>query len=199
MTTKRIIGLSCLGVSILGITGCAKYRAKPLKNIHPEFNCKTHNQSDVTFAYKPFTKDDCMEYLDRDVIKAGFQPIHIHLENNSSEPIIFSTEGISFPCVPMDVVAKKVHTSTSSRVLAWGIPGLFIWPFLIPAVVDGIGSAEANGQLDVDFAGKSVKGQIIQPRTSLDGLIFVRLNEYREPFTVTVIGQKTGDKIIFGE
>ena len=44
---------------------------------------------------------------------------------------------------------------------------------MVPAVVDGIGSAQANEQLDNDFALKSLHDQTIKPYSMINGLIFV--------------------------
>jgi hypothetical protein len=51
--------------------------------------------------------------------------------------------------------------------------GLFIWPFLIPAVVDGVGSAQANQKMEDDYAYKEIKDERIQPNGLLNGVVFV--------------------------
>jgi hypothetical protein len=199
MTVLKIVGLSTSVLGLLALTGCASYKARPLPILHNQNVTHSQNTNDAKFSYKLFTEVDCMDYFDRDIIKAGYQPVQIHIENSSDEDLVFSVQGINMPCATTEEVAKSVHTSTAGRVCAWGIPGLFLWPLLIPAVVDGIGSSEANQQLDVDFAGKSVKGQIIHQNSNLDGVIFVPKRSFKDPFTLTLIGKRTGDKYIFGE
>lgn len=178
-------------------SGCARYRALPLPKLGNP--CSTHriDTEDIRFAYKVYDANDCQQFLGRNVLKKGYQPIQLTINNSTGRYLKFSARSISFPCVPPFEIAKKVETSTVSRVLGWGIPGLFIWPFLIPAVVDGIGSEKANQMLNFDYATKFARSQIIEPFSTLNGLIFVPLESFNPVFTVTLVDQETNEKIAF--
>ena len=71
--------------------------------------------------------------------------------------------------------------------MSYGVAGLFLWPFFIPAVVDGVKSSQANQRLDEDFAKKELADQIISPYNTINGLIFVPKNEFSRDFTVTAV------------
>jgi len=68
---------------------------------------------------------------------------------------------------------RQVHTSTIKRTGRYGLPGLFFWPLLVPAIVDGLGSEKANEKLDADFVQKSLHVQIVRPYSLVNGLILV--------------------------
>lgn len=145
-------------------------------------------------AHKRFNKQDCLTYLDRNVIAQGYQPIHITMANNSEKTFHFDPMNISLPTAPYYQVADLVHTSTKGRVLGYGIASLVFWPFLIPAVVDGLGSAEANKQLDIDFANKSLSCGILYAWNFLNGLIFVPFEYAAQHFEITLVDQETNDR-----
>ena len=94
-------------------------------------------------------------------------------------------------------VARKVHTSTTLRVLGWGIPGIAVWPLLIPAVYDGIQSKDANKALDQEYLAKAVKEGTIQPHSSANGVVFVPKEQASKPLEMILVNQKTNEKLVF--
>jgi hypothetical protein len=195
--SRQLILLSSLACFLLLSTGCARYRALSLPKLMYDCAPTTAHEQPITFMYKVLTPRECNMYLDRDVIKAGYQPVHITILNNSPRHLFFSQKAISLPCATAHEVAEKVHTSTVTRALAYGIPALILWPLALPAIVDSAKSAEANRQLDSDFALKTVDECIIKPYSALNGLIFIPCHAFRNNFTVTLVDQGTGEKLDF--
>lgn len=103
----------------------------------------------------------------------------------------------SVPLSPTNNVASAVHTSTAGKVLAWGIPGLFIWPFLIPAIYDGVLSSNANDALDADYTAKAVNEHIIQPHSSFNGIAFIPKEKMKESIDMFLVNQRTSEKLSF--
>ncbi|MBA3954465.1 hypothetical protein H0X48_04055 [Candidatus Dependentiae bacterium] len=198
-TFHRLTVLSTLVCSLLLSVGCARYRATSLPKLMSDCSpaARPSEQQPITFMYKALTPRECKLYLDRDVIKAGYQPLHITIVNNSPRYLYFSQQAISLPCATASEVAQKVHTSTVTRALAYGLPALIVPPLAIPAIVDSAKSAEANRQLDSDFALKTVDDCIIKPYSSLNGLIFIPCNAFRNNFIITLVDQATGEKLDF--
>ena len=184
-------------VSIL--SGCANYSASPLNSLSSQIILETSDikNNDVIITAKIFNKSDCRKYLDRDVIKKGYQPIQIYIQNNSNKIYSFALDRISLPCARAKDVARKVHTSTAGRTAAYGVPALFLLPLAvlgapaqsaaIPAVVEGVKSTQANKALDRDFSAKTAMDQTIFPHTHLNKIIFVPVNDYQETFKITLI------------
>lgn len=182
-------------IALLGLSGCARYKAQPLNRLATGLGQNSKEQT-ISFAYRVFSQSDCKKYLDRDVLAKGYQPIHITLSNNTNRYLYVSTTGFSLPCVMAEEVAQKVHTSTSKRAVSYGVAGLFIWPFLIPAVVDGVGSSQANQQLDLDFGQKTIRDQTVSPYSTINGLIFVPCAYFHEDFTFTVIDSENQERFV---
>lgn len=180
-------------LALLALTGCAKYRPLPLNRIkiHPSlYSLDEH----IAFVHHVFDLEDCFTYLDRNVLYKGYQPINITFTNNSNKFLYLSKANFSFPCVSSLEVAQKVHTSTVKRVVGYGVAGLFVWPFLIPAIVDGIGSTEANQKLDFDFKYKSLHTQTVPPYTTVSGLIFVSVENFSHDFSLTVVDAESSKR-----
>ena len=186
-----VIGFICL----ITLSSCASYNAYALSNLSSSIivhQNRGEEKISVRGVAKPFNKSDCIKYLDRDVISAGYMPVQIYIENNSSTAYIFDTERLSLCCAHVEEVARKVHTSTLGRIAVYSAGALVIGPLLIPAIVDGIKSADANKALDVDFLIKSAQNQTLQPYSHINKIIFVPVEAYHPNLSVTLIDTNTG-------
>ncbi len=192
MTQQRVLFLVSI-LSLLGLAGCAKYKARPLNKLRTNMGQK-HEHQCICFNHKAFDHADCKRYLDRDVIKEGYQPVQIEITNNTDRCLKISPASFPFPIATPESIARLVHTDTVARAVGYGVVGFFCWPFIIPAIVDGIGSAEANEALDDDFADKSLTTHVIQPYSSINGLIFVPRRDYQDDFSFTVVDAQNNQK-----
>ena len=192
---QRMLILNIGFITILSLTGCAHYNARPLKRLNRVITPEIKEQS-IYFSYYVFKKEDCQYYLDRDVIFEGYQPIQISISNNSEETFYFSPKSLSLPSVPIEEVAQKVHTSTAGRAAGYSLAGLFLFPFFIPAIVDGVKSSHANEKLDTDFNNKSFGEQTINSYTTINGLVFIPVSEYEYNFSFVLTNTKTNKPII---
>lgn len=184
----------CL-LSLFTLAGCARYKAQSLHRLVPPAAMQS-NAPSISFAHRVFTPQDCKKYLDRNVIAKGYQPVHITLVNNTNRFIRVSPHAFSFPCVDAYEVAQRVHTSTVKRAVGYGIAGLFVWPLLIPAVVDGFGSEKANEKLDYDYNAKLLRERIVKPYSTINGLVFVPVNDFENSFTLRVVDANTHEQFI---
>lgn len=181
-----------IAATLVGLSGCARYKAQPLKTLMR----RPKADQSLSFEYKAFTTRECVRYLGRNVLAQGYQPIQITFTNNTDRYIRISPKNFSFASITPQEVAQRVHTNTAGRAIGYGVAGLFIWPFLIPAVVDSIGSAEANEQLDADFSYKALRSQTIKPYSSANGIIFAASDDFDESFTFTVIDQESNQRFM---
>lgn len=174
-----------LGFSSL--SGIAHYKAIPLDHLIT----KNSEDSNLFFEYKVFNKSDCKKYLGRkEVSDRGYQPIQIQITNNTDKSFKFSLNDFSFPCVSCDEVADKVEFNTTKRLVAWGVPAFFIWPLIIPFIIEAVESPKANEQLHADFSKKSLRDQIIEPNSSINGLIFVTKEHFNSSFSFSIANTK---------
>jgi len=181
----KSLSLRLLSIILLfGLSGCARYRVKGLKTLTKNAQVK---QQSISFSYRIFTMADCRKYLGRNAILRGYQPVQITFVNNSDKYFVVSKRGLSFDCERTKTVAKQLHFNTNARIVGYSILGLFLWPFIIPAVVDGIGSSKANKQMDADFATKALVKQVVEPHTTINGIVFVDADApFDEEFTFAV-------------
>jgi len=196
MKPINFVVLSFLCVSLLGLAGCASYQARPLKSLINQSSSESKEQS-VSFVSHTFTKSDCKRYLDRDVIAKGYQPIQLTITNNSNRHLRLAMDSFSMPIVFPEEVAEKVHTSTIKRATSYGIGALFIPILVIPAVVDGVGSSQANQKLDIDFDQKSMRDTVINPHSTINGLIFTPVEGFNPAFSFSVFDTKTNERFVF--
>ena len=174
--------------------GCASYKPAPLTSLQPEFAPYSETIENVTLACKPLSREECKRFFDRDIIDKGYQPVQMTIVNDSSRYILFSTQGISLPVCSPQEVAEKCHTSTAGRASAYGVAGIFIWPLLVPAVVDGVGSSQANTKLDRDFNEKNMEQMVINPYATHNGIVFFSKSEYQDSFFVRLVDKETTQK-----
>jgi hypothetical protein len=189
MKKRTILKATLIPVTLAAfLTGCASYDAAPLNNPSPEaFHSSQSRNEEVQIVARAFDKNDCSTYLDRDVVRKGYQPVQLFIQNNSDKNFLFSLNRISLPCARPDEVADKVHTSTVGRVVGYGAGALIFWPLVIPAIVDGIKSSEANTALDSDFVAKTAKDQVIYAHSHVNTLIFVPVNSYQPSFNLSLL------------
>lgn len=184
----------------VALTSCASYRATALNNLSPDLisTTKTKHREDVVVCAKTFDKCDCKKYLDRDVIACGYYPVQLYIENNSNRDYAFSLSRVSLPCARPEEVAEKVHTSTVGRAAGYGAAAFFTCGlFVIPAIVDGVKSSNANAALDSDFCAKAARDQIVYQHSHTNMLIFVPASAYQSTFTVTLLDQGTNQAKTF--
>ena len=175
------------------LAGCAGYRPRSLKRLTPK---PVPQHENILFDAKALNNCDCSTYLDRNVICAGYTPIQIAVKNESNQYIEFTTDKINLNTVPASLVAESVYQSVLARALGYGIPGLFIWPLLIPAVLDSIWATEANEMLLRDYLGKAISNKTLVPDSELEGLIFVANNQYQNKLEVTLVNRDSLEKIV---
>lgn len=178
---------------LIGLSGCARYKAMPLRPL--KNSSLLVEQGCISFDYMVFDEEDCEEYLDRNVIDKGYQPIQVTLTNNTDR---YFTLSLNHCGVHAKEVAQASHTNTKARALGYGLAGVASSGLLfVPAIVDGIGSSNANKKLDRDFSQKALRRkQTVQPYTTINGLLFIDCDDYDDnnQFTLCLTDQKTNQQ-----
>lgn len=187
---KTLLSLG-VAASVL-LTGCASYQSSSLSALDPNYVEKYTEVEGVSIGCKAFSVNDCYTFLDRNVIAKGYQPIQLTFDNKTNHRYLFSAQSVSVPCVQPDAVAKTVHTNTVGRAVGYGVGGLFLWPLFIPAVVDGIGSSNANKELDIDYNSKARYRMVIEPQGFEKTILFIPRSEFAPIFNLTLQEQDTG-------
>ena len=187
--------LASLLIPLIALSSCASYKAASLNTLSSEIMLYNTSEEQVVIVAKAFNKADCKKYLDRDVISKGYQPVQIYIQNNSDKNYHFSLDRINLACARPDEVADKVHTSTAGRVAGYTTAAVLSFGILvIPAVIDGVKSSQANDSLDNDFSAKTARDQIIYQHSHFNKLVFIPVNEYQQRFSITLLDEANKPK-----
>lgn len=177
----------------LFLSGCARYDATTLCAFSSDL---TQDTLGISVAAKAFSKEDCKQYLDRNVICKGYQPIQIYIENTTDSSYLFSTSRISLPIAPPDEVAQKVHSSMVGRIAGYGAAAVLASPFIaVPGIIDGFISVKANKTLDQDFQSKAARDCVILPYSHANMILFVPKKSFKDTFSVTLVDEKTNKPV----
>ena len=143
-----------------------------------------------------FTKEECEGYLGRDAISAGYKALKINIENHTENYLQFSSQGISLKTVPANVVAKKVYRNTSGRIAGWGIGGLIMPLVWIPGIVHSASAYKNNKKTSENFALKALADRVIAPNSNIEGVIFTKINDYKDTFDIVLTDINSQEKIV---
>lgn len=173
-------------LSIILISGCAKYKPKPLKTSHGS-PVREHN---VTICTHQLSKSECRHYFSRRITDKGYQPIQVSIINNSNETYILDASNIGLQIESWHTVAQACHIGTGRRFVSWFIPALFVSPFLISALVDASKASKANTQLNTDFNQRSISLEskiYIHPQTRINKVFFVAIENFYPDFDIILV------------
>ena len=178
------------------LVGCAKYRPHPLQRPM----VKTEEQHDVKVSATLLKEQDCSYYFSRRVIDKGYQPIQLCIRNNSANSYVFDSSSLNVQIEERDFMVKLLQLDTAKRVAPYAITGLFLGLFLIPAIVEGVKSSQANKELDRDFSKRVISSNsrvVIAPDSSFNRVMFVRADNMNHELAVELVCRKTKEKLNF--
>lgn len=177
--------LVILVVGCMALSGCATYHAGRLPSSDVGTFSNMQDQDGLKVAVKFFDARESKQIFGVGKVHNLYQPVYIAIDNRTKAPYQFAKgTSINKQSIPAEEVAKNCGFSTVGRATTYGVAGLFIWPLLIPAVVDGVGSAQANQKMESDYTYKEIKDDRVQPNGLLNGVIFVDKMKAGEEFVI---------------
>ncbi len=177
--------------------GCASYNTMSLPSADVYAYSNRQAQKDITISVEFFDASKTQKIFKANLLKKGYQPVYIVIDNRSKETYLFNKSRISKTCYDASVIAEKCGFSTAGRATAYGVGGLFLWPLWIPAIVDGTGSARANREMQSDYAVKEIKNGRIQLNGLLSGIVFVDKMANGEHFDIRLQNIETNEVLLF--
>lgn len=185
MKFNNLITIVLTCIILIGLSGCAKYSAKPIK---PMKTIQQLKDGTISVSYKVFNAYDCKKYLGRNTIAKGFQPIQVTITNNTDRYFTILPDSFNCDCISAEEVAQEMHTNTAGRAAGYGTAACILFPILaIPAIVDGVRSSNANTKLDADYHRKSLSTATISPHRTINGLIFISAGDDTHNITTTLV------------
>jgi len=120
---KKLVLVLCMFLGLI-LTGCASYEATSLSAVDPSCVQTYPDVEGVSIGCKAYSQKDCYDYLDRDVLAKGYQPVLLTFQNAGRKQYVFSASNMSVPYVPYSEVAERVHTSTAGRIVGYSAGSL---------------------------------------------------------------------------
>ena len=151
----------------------------------------------VRILVKSLDTEESKKYLKSDLLKAGYTPLQITIENQSSDPYLITPESISLPLISPKEIAGLVKKSALPASIGLKIAGFLFWPLSIPSTMHGIKTMQSYKILKKDLLIKSVKEELIAPYTTMNRVFFVKTEVQQEEFTVSLVNQETLETKLF--
>jgi hypothetical protein len=151
----------------------------------------------VAISLKPLTDDESEKYLNTDALQYGYKPVQITVENQSSDPYLINDESVGLSLVPTDKIASAAKRSSLPAAITLKIAGFVFWPLSIPSTMHGIKTLQTYQKMKKDLYIKSVKEEIIPPYTVMNRVFFVKTEDLKDSFYVTLINQETLETKVF--
>lgn len=140
---------------------------------------------------KKYSAGESKEYLDRNLMKHGYQPIQVTVENNTTRAYRLAQDGISQPSASPGKVASSISKKALPRSIGLKIASFFFWPLMIPSTIDGIHMLKTHAQMKKNYTAKAVKeeSEEIAPYSTVSRVLFVPKDEVKDALTVTLNSQ----------
>ncbi|MDD5680677.1 MAG: hypothetical protein PHI59_05515 [Candidatus Omnitrophica bacterium] len=190
-------GLAWLVLLCFVLSGCATYSAARLPSSDVTSFNNFQDQDGLKVAVKFFDARESKKVFGVDKVHEVCQPAYIIIDNRTKASYEVKKSMLSKQSIPAEEVAKQCGFSTVGRATTYGVLGLFVWPFLIPAVVDGVGSAQANQRMQDDYMYKEIKDDRVQPNGLLNGVVFFDKMKDGEELTIRLRNVDTSEIKLF--
>ncbi|MDR3647158.1 MAG: hypothetical protein P4L22_06465 [Candidatus Babeliales bacterium] len=187
--------------SLIILSGCSEQIIKMEKNfskldhINKYQTDFSQEKKNVLIAVKKFSPEECEEIFNVNVVKCGYQPIQITINNFSTEVLHLSPTNIGLRLVSPERVAKSCHWRTGEIATAAGaLSYFFFWPALIPTAYCGMEMQKSNEKISKSI----VKQDMVQcwdnvsilPSEIVSRIIFVEREDLRRSFLISVFSAK---------
>lgn len=187
-TVALIVGCAAL------LSGCAKYRPH-------QFHDRPLAKSDkVQVSARLLQENDARYYFGRRIVSKGFQPILLTINNPTPRAFMLDAWDINLKLEHDKTIIRAIDFSPAQRIIAWSVLGLFLWPFFIPAAVDGVMASQANKDMAQDFADRVLSCDSyvkVRSYATMTKVMFVKKEHAKKSFTVVLSDRETREKTTF--
>lgn len=181
------------------LSGCARYQVSNLPSNNVMDYANRCEEDGVSVAAKTFEAGEIKQIFSGNTLEKGYQPVYLIIDNRSPNAYHFDKRSsLNMRSTLAIEVAKACGFNTTGRATAYGVGGFFTFGLLwIPAVVDGVGSANANQRMQSDYAYKEIKDGRIVANELRDGIVFVDRIKPGQILTVRLRNIETDEIALF--
>lgn len=186
------LGLAVLAGIFLFTTGFSRHQIHPLKTIPTQLlSSFSLEETRVVVIASAMTPDDSKRNFGHDLVSRNVQPIHLTIQNNTSNEYSLCPSSVDLPRIEANKIAFKVTKSAIPRAIAYKVASLFFWPLMIPGTIDSIRVLNHYNKLKKDLLAKSMKEEVVAPYSIFNRVLFVPKDKFQESFKVTLIDIET--------
>jgi hypothetical protein len=182
------VGFAILAGVFLLSTGFERYQIHPLKAVAtemlPSFSL---DESRILVVARAMTSDDSKRNFGHDLISRGVQPLHLTIQNNTSNEYSLCPSSVDLPRIDAGKIALKITKSAIPRSIGYKIASLFFWPLMIPGTIDSIRVMTHHQKVKKDLQAKSMKNEVVVPYSTFNRVLFVPKKDFQKNFKVTLI------------
>ncbi len=192
---KNIIKLLLISFTTFGcllfLTKPGNYHVMPLAS---QDSVTAFQDEGIYVQAKAYTANDSKNYLNYDLLAKGYQPIQISIQNNSSKPLGLGDLSVDLPLITGNQIAGQFLKEALPRSIALKAASFFFWPFLVPSTIDGVITYKNQKKMRHDYTAKTIKNyeEIIPAYSTINRILFVKQQDYRPNFTLTLQDKETG-------
>lgn len=136
---------------------------------------------------KAYTPEESTKFLNKNLLRKGYQPVQITIQNNSSQEYSLSSGSVDLPTASPSKVTIKLMQSAIPRGIAFKIASFFFWPFMVPSTIDSIITMKTYQSIKNDLQSKLVKQEVVAPYSIYNRIVFVPIDEFKDSFDITLI------------
>lgn len=172
---------------ILGTLSFEAYNPQPLPP-PSGYVLSKDNEDQVYIEAKALNFEETGDYAHRDLMKRGYQPILLQIDNTSPFSYELRRDLADIHTAGAKRVVREIGKSAIPRKVAFQVLGFLFWPLSIPGTIDSVRTWNQEYKLNVELSAKTLKpeGEIIPPYSSLSRLLFVRKDLIKESFQLSL-------------
>ena len=155
-------------------------------------------ETGVHIQAKAYDSLDSKAYLSRDLLKKGYRPVQITIQNNTGKTYFLSKEWVDVNNVSANRVSSYVIKHYIPRSIAMKVAAFFFWPFIIPGAVDTIVTYKYHRAMKQDYLAKSLKDlEPIIPYSTTHRIVFIPEKDYTDHFHLYLKEEKSSRFLSF--
>jgi hypothetical protein len=148
-------------------------------------------QKDIDVHVRALSSGESEHLLGHNLPGRGIQPLHITIENNSPNAYSICPNYIDLDYVEISSIVGELHKSALPRSIAFKVLGFLFWPFMIPGTLDTIHTVHSYKSLKRDYTAKSLKDEMVPVYSTVNRILFVPEEDFKDQFTVTLMDKET--------
>lgn len=146
------------------------------------------NGAQVYIEAKTLSHDETADYVHRDLLSRGYQPVLLQIDNTSPFSYEIKRDYVGIPTESAKKIVSEIGKSSIPRMVAYKVLGFLFWPLAIPGTIDTVRTWNKEFELTRELEAKTIKpkGEIIPPYASISRVLYIPKNELKETFQVAL-------------